>query len=169
MTDARNPADRALDLLVFAPLGLALEARELLPHLTERGRSQLESQVGMAKVVGQFAVQMGRAEIDKRLARFRGESEVAVTAAPPVSAATAPLAPHPPDDAPGPPASRPNGRAAVAVGSLAIPDYDSLAASQVVPRLAGLSTTELDAVRRYEEAHRGRKTILARIVQLHAS
>ncbi len=168
MTDVRNPADRALDLLVFAPLGLALEARELLPHLTERGRSQLENQVGMARVVGQFAVQMGRAEIDKRLARLRGEPAATVAPAPP-AAAVAPLAPHPPEEAPRRRTAPVNGSATVAVASLAIPDYDSLAASQVVPRLAGLSAAELEAVRRYEEANRGRKTILARVAQLRAS
>ena len=43
---------------------------------------------------------------------------------------------------------------------LAIPDYDSLAASQVVPRLAGLTADELEAVRAYEAAHRARRTIL---------
>lgn len=51
---------------------------------------------------------------------------------------------------------------------LAVPDYDSLAASQVVPRLAALSPDELDAVRRYEAAHRGRQTILNRVAQLLA-
>jgi hypothetical protein len=49
---------------------------------------------------------------------------------------------------------------------LAITDYDSLSASQVVPRLEGLADTELAAVRDYEAAHRGRKTILNRIAQL---
>ena len=52
------------------------------------------------------------------------------------------------------------------VGDLAIPDYDSLAASQVVPRLRALDGTELEAVRAYEAAGRGRKTILNRIAQL---
>lgn len=51
-------------------------------------------------------------------------------------------------------------------GSLAIPGYDSLSASQVVPRLAGLTPGELDAVVRYEAGHRGRRTILARATQL---
>jgi hypothetical protein len=49
---------------------------------------------------------------------------------------------------------------------LGITDYDVLSASQVVPRLAGLHESELDAVRRYEAAHRGRKTILSKIAQL---
>jgi len=55
---------------------------------------------------------------------------------------------------------------AVSADDLAIPGYDSLSAPQVVQRLAGLSTEELDAVRSYEAATRHRKTILTRIVQL---
>ncbi|HEY2331437.1 MAG TPA: hypothetical protein VGH94_05925 [Acidimicrobiales bacterium] len=50
--------------------------------------------------------------------------------------------------------------------SLAVPDYDSLAASQVIARLAALAPAELEAVRHYEEATRGRRTILGRIAQL---
>lgn len=55
------------------------------------------------------------------------------------------------------------------VQELAITDYDSLSASQVVTRLAGLAPDELDAVRAYEVAHRGRKTILNKIAQLQTS
>lgn len=50
--------------------------------------------------------------------------------------------------------------------TLAIPGYDSLSASQVVQRLAGLAQEELAAVGAYEEAHRGRRTILNRVSQL---
>ena len=52
------------------------------------------------------------------------------------------------------------------VDELAIPDYDELSASQVVERLEGLDAGELEAVRRYEAAHRGRNTILGKIAQL---
>jgi hypothetical protein len=41
-----------------------------------------------------------------------------------------------------------------------------LAASQVVARLSGLGAVELDQVAAYEEAHRGRRTILNKITQL---
>ena len=51
---------------------------------------------------------------------------------------------------------------------LPVQDYDSLAASQVVPRLATLGTDELLAVQAYERAHRNRQTILNRIAQLLA-
>jgi hypothetical protein len=54
----------------------------------------------------------------------------------------------------------------VGADELAIPAYDSLAASQVVQRLEGLTEAELEAVRRYEVAHRGRKTILGKVAQL---
>ena len=50
--------------------------------------------------------------------------------------------------------------------TLAIPEYDQLSASQVVERLDGLTAGELDAVRDYELAHRGRNTILGKITQL---
>jgi len=52
------------------------------------------------------------------------------------------------------------------VATLAIPDYDSLSASHVVNRLAGLTPKELESVRLYEGANRGRKTILSKINQL---
>jgi len=50
--------------------------------------------------------------------------------------------------------------------ALPIPEFDSLAASQVVPRLATLSQDELDLVDRYERAHRNRQTILNRVAHL---
>jgi hypothetical protein len=52
------------------------------------------------------------------------------------------------------------------VGDLAIPSYDSLSASQVVQRLAGLSREEVAAVAAYEAATRRRKTVLDRAEQL---
>ncbi len=52
---------------------------------------------------------------------------------------------------------------------LPIQDYDSLAASQVVPRLSTLGSDELRAVQAYESTHRRRQTILNRVDQLLAS
>jgi len=166
-TDAKAAAEAALDLLVYAPLGFALEARSLLPKFVERGRNQ----VSMAKMIGQFAVQQGQTEASKRLGPM-GEQVTAVLA-------DLGLAPRPPRPADVPPAPRPEPRPAVTVvpdppapttaldvAELAIPDYDSLAASQVVPRLRALSASELEDVRSYEAAGRARKTILSRIAQL---
>jgi hypothetical protein len=52
---------------------------------------------------------------------------------------------------------------------LPIPAYDSLSASQVVPRLASLERDELELIRSYEEAGRARRTILNRIEQLRSA
>jgi hypothetical protein len=53
-------------------------------------------------------------------------------------------------------------------GGLAIPDYDELAASQVIPRLDSLSAEELESIRLHEASHRSRRTILSRVAQLQA-
>ena len=49
---------------------------------------------------------------------------------------------------------------------LPIDEYESLAASQVVARLQTLQRDELETVRSFEAAHRGRRTILGKIDQL---
>jgi len=52
---------------------------------------------------------------------------------------------------------------------LAIEDYDSLAASQVVARLERLDDDDLAAIAAHEAAHRGRRTVLGKIDQLLAA
>jgi len=171
--------DHALDLFVYAPIGAALAARELLPELSERGRRQLTGQVTMARMMGEFAVRQGRGDMEKAYERAREQATATLQTlgvVPPPPAArdgrdgrdgrTAPPSPAPaPRTRPAAPA-RPATPPGPGVDTLAVPDYDSLSASQVVPRLAGLTSEELDAVRRYEAANRARKTILHRIDQL---
>ena len=179
MTDERKDAvEAALDLFVYAPLGFALEARTLLPRFVERGKNQ----VTMAKMVGQFAVQQGQVEATKRIGPVQEQVEAVLAdlglVPRPTTAPSPSPAPSVPDDdaraaadvAPvvelvPEPAPEPD-EAPLDATALAIPDYDSLAASQVVPRLRALEAEELEAVRAYEAAGRGRKTILNRIAQL---
>jgi hypothetical protein len=167
----RSPLDRAVDLLVYAPLGLAIAARDELPRLIARGRKEAEGQVGMARIVGQFAVDRGQKEAGKLLRqateRLAGLGLVPDPSrtAPPASAPAEPTAAPSPPPTPEPPAPPP----APAAGALAIPGYDALSAPQVVQRLDGLSDDELEAVRAYEAGTRGRKTILSRIAQLQSS
>jgi hypothetical protein len=165
VSDKKSPVEQAIDLFFFAPLGLLLNVDEVLPQLVERGRQQ----VTMARMFGQFAVQQGQTEATKAVAKVQEQAAelagrrapkprpapAAAPAAAANNAATTPRAPARPAPATGP-----------AAATLAIPDYESLSASQVVPRLEGLSHAELDAVRGYEAAHRGRKTILNKIAQL---
>ena len=58
---------------------------------------------------------------------------------------------------------------APAESELAVPQYDSLAASQVIPRLEMLSTSDLQLILRYEESHRNRQTIIHKVRQLLAA
>ena len=179
MTEVPKPIDAALDLFLYVPVGLAMTAAEELPKLAAKGRTRINTQLTMARVVGQFAVSRGRQEIEKRLAPAGPPAGPSRRATPVVSgsgeadhgahtngkviplvepvAAVAVVTEADPELPTGPvPAS----------AELAIPGYDSLSASQVVQRLAGLSQDELTAVGNYERAHRGRRTILNRIDQL---
>jgi hypothetical protein len=193
--DAQKTAERAIDLLVYAPVGVALYLRDTVPTFVNlfvsRGRAELgqrrqqaQGQVAQAKAMGEFAVNFGgpkvREHVEKGIAMARksaeavlggaGEDELpgAVDDVPP----PARHAPSEPAAAPSPSAaSEPAGEstpasAAPKAATLGIPDYDELSASQVVERLDGLQAGELDAVRAYEEAHRSRRTILYKIEQL---
>jgi hypothetical protein len=194
VTEEKSPVEQAVDLLVYAPLGFALEARELLPRWVDRGRQQ----VTMARMIGKFAVQQGQTEATKALGRASEQAtavlnELARTPGPSTSSASRPspapssstaasatspsvnsVTAPPSVDLRVPPAAvamakaSPGALPGAASENLAIADYDSLAASQVIPRLPGLSGGELEDVRSYEAGHRGRKTILNRIAQLQS-
>ena len=171
-----SPLDRMLELLVYAPVGLALAAKDELPRLVDRGRRGVASQVLLARFVGRLAVKHGT----KEAGRFLEQAMERVATPGPVGGSGAPFEASAAADEPwSPPAPSPsNGNGQDRSGAaapdapeeaeLAIPGYDSLSAPHVVQRLGGLAESELDAVRRYEEAHRGRRTILSRIAQLQA-
>lgn len=174
VSDARRPAESIIELVVYAPVGVVVSLGELVGRLADRGRQQVSGQVAVARAIGQFAVTQGRSELEKVAGQAWEQLRVVLDR----------LGAHPPDGA-GPPASngsRPDGATAAPspaarasgptsgpdAAALAIPDYDSLSASQVLPRLSGLSPSELEAVRSYEAAHRGRRTILNKIDQLQS-
>lgn len=182
--EKKHPVDALVELAVFAPLGLALTARDNLPELIAKGRTQVTGQVNMARMIGQFAVTQGEKDLRKRL---EGVAEtLSALGILPASTPVAPPAPTPPattteptaapaaatapSDAPrdAPVAAVADATAAPSSGDLAIPGYDTLSASQVVQRLAGLAPEELEAVRAYEAGSRGRRTILSKVAQLQS-
>jgi len=164
------------DAAVYAPLGFALEFRNLAPRMVERGRNH----VAMAKMIGQFAVrkgaddlgagvQAGRQRLEGLLGRTGEDHDAGSTAGTTTADTPAgtPAAGHRPG-------ARVSAEAAAEAADidpagLAIPDYDLLSASQVVPRLDSLTDDELDLVGRYEAGTRGRRTILAKVEQLRGS
>ena len=196
--DAQKTADKALDLFVYAPVGVALYLRDTVPTFlnlfVSRGRAELgqrrhqaEGQVAQAKALGEFAVNVGgpkvREHVEKGIAMARKSAEAVLTGVtgegavpdlakegsqPPSDASSAPVTlPTTEPTVGGPvPGETSNASPAPNAATLGIPDYDELSASQVVERLDGLQTGELDAVRAYEEAHRARRTILYKIEQL---
>ena len=175
MTERKSPIEQALDLFFYAPLGLLMNAQEVVPQLIEKGHQQ----VVVARMFGKFAVEQ---EAPKQIAHLQKQvqkvaEQLSGRAARPATPAPTP-APAPSaaavsgNGAQEPPATQTSAPVVAtpahgpAAAALAIPDYDSLSASQVVPRLEGLSADELASVEAYEAAHRGRKTILNKIAQL---
>jgi hypothetical protein len=168
----KSPVDQVADLFVYAPIGWFFEAPKLLPKLAEQGRVHTRN----ARLFGQFAVKQGEAEVRRRLAGFEEQASGLLRglgllpddrtttngAEAPASAPTSARSPRAQQAAPQPTEPGP------AADDLAITDYDSLSASHVVTRLPGLTLDELEAVREYEVAHRGRKTILNKIAQLQS-
>jgi hypothetical protein len=183
MAEEKNPFDQLLDLCVFGPIGLLVAARAKYPALVEQGRQQLMGHAQLGRFAAQFAASRGKKGAAKAIVRLR-QSQAGASADgdegerwpvdpdAPMSGGEHESAHdehsiaeeeviavrHEDDD--------PNTAASVGADELAIPSYDSLAASQVVQRLEGLTADELEAVRRYELAHRARKTVLGKVAQL---
>lgn len=188
--DGHKAAERALEVLVYAPVGLALYLRDTVPTFlnlfVSRGRSEIgqrkhqaEGQVSQAKALGEYAIEFGgpklREQVEKGIAValksaetvLGGAGESGGPAPQPAASTTRPSEP-----AVRPAAEEPRTTGGAGEGakpsatSLGIPDYDELSASQVVERLDGLQPPELHAIRDYEEAHRARRTILFKIEQI---
>jgi hypothetical protein len=154
-----EPADatalrRAVDLCVFAPVGVAVSVVEELPELIAKGRRRVELQIGNALVVGRFVVTQGQHKVAEAIGEVIGSAPVVV------GEGTRPVPPPAPRSDPD--------QAAAATVAAALADYDTLSASQVVRRLESLGPEELRAVQRYEASTRNRRTILLRADQLLA-
>jgi hypothetical protein len=192
-----DPIDRILDTFVYAPIGLLLDGKDLIPDLARRGRAQAAN----ARVLGTFAlstadsrVQTAVADVERQLGllftALSGSTPAAgtdgggeqktkspSTASSETNKPKASRAKAPAKKAPKP-VAKPSGRVPAkakasspkppSVGSLAIDGYDTLAASQIVSRLEGLTPAERKAVAKFESANRRRKTILDKIGRLDA-
>jgi len=222
VAEDKPSVEKAVELFVYAPVGMACYMRDMLPSMmgvfVARGRREVQSHrvpsppppppapddvrrridesVGFAKVVAGGGIGVARdvagtglgvardvagTTLGALLARRAAEAGPAAAApdvaAPDAAAPGAAGAPPTTDartakpkapSAKEPPSKEPASthEPAPAVDTLAIPDYDELSASQVVERLEGLDEDSLDAIRRYEAAHRGRNTILGKIARL---
>jgi hypothetical protein len=187
---ADSLSDAALDLLVFAPLGLALSARDALAGLAEKGRARVGPQLTLARTIGEIAVRQGSREAERLFRPFMEQAmsqacrtvggrlpawtrpapgaqagPVTVTA-PAGGTSSTSQEPHAASEDLWTPEEGPD---PVDSSHLAVPGYDTLSASQVIARLEGLTPEELRDVAAHERAGRGRRTILNRIDQLLAA
>ncbi len=180
-----TPLQRALDLLVFAPVGIALTVAEDLPGLIGKGHRRFETDVQNARIVGRIVVAQGQRHLVERVGKLLHltSSDGTDDASDP-TAPTAPTAPTDGRSAEGAPKAQGAGATAVVAarptpspkpeadpadeliveGALA--GYDTLSASQVVRRLESLGPADLEALKRYEASHRNRHTILNRAHQI---
>jgi hypothetical protein len=91
--DGHKAAERAVDLLVYAPVGVALYLRDTVPTFVNlfvsRGRAELgqrrrqaKGQVSQAKSLGEFAVGVGgpkvREQVEKGIAMARKGAEAVI-------------------------------------------------------------------------------------------
>ena len=155
-----GPLSRIADVFFYLPIGLAARAVEEVPKLAAAGRERFQRQAPLARMVGQMAVAQGRRRVEGLVDR---RSDQPGDAGPGVVVPIRDLRDE--DESSADASAGPAPDAA----DLPIPGYDSLSASQVVQRLPGLSADELEAVRAYEQAGRGRKTVLLRVAQLRSS
>jgi hypothetical protein len=184
----RDRLARAVELAIYAPIGVGLYLRDLAPTVVNmfvaRGRAEVDrhqqavqQHVTSARSFGEVALAFGlpmlKQRVQTQVDTLRGKQPEndAPVAAPDREPAAEPsvATPEPPRWEP---ATPPPVLSSIptydpeARDDLPIPGYDALSASQVVERLAGLPSSELDAVYAYEAAHRQRRTILGKIEQL---
>jgi hypothetical protein len=162
-SDTPDPVRRALDLFVFAPVGVALTMAEDLPALIDKGRRRFDTDVRNARVVGQFFVVQGQRQLAQRVGKLLhndndNDNDPPAPRAEPASAVVPEVDVTPPRPAADP--------ADGIIVEAALAGYDTLSASQVVRRLESLGPAELRAVHRHEASHRNRRTILNRAQQL---
>lgn len=140
MSDDRdNPVDQLIDNLVYAPLGLAVDARANWSTYVERGRSQ----IAISRFLARAATRRGAStaeSIAERLANDVGQVIVDLLGI---------------DLTPDPEPER--------VAGYPIPEYDDLNATEVIGRLEGLSPSQLEQVRTREAHGKARVTVLRAI------
>ncbi len=190
MGEERSRIERAVEYAVHVPVGFVAFARDSVPTFVQmfagRGKREVDAhhkvvntRINNYRAMGQLAVQYGPPVIRQRLVEQLETLRVLANETfasmpigdrtPPPVPTTARVVDTPPEPevvpevtaAPTGPAPDPSG--------LAIPDYDGLAASQIIERLEGLDAGELDAVDAYERATRARRTVLGKIAILRAS
>ena len=150
-----SPEQQLLELFVYAPVGIALEAVDNLPKYVERGKSQIT----IGRFLAKTAARKGTSTFESVAQRFVNDASQVV-----VDLFGLDLSPD--DDEDEPVVKAVAVVDAPADADLAIAEYDSQAAAQIVKLLSQLTPEERDEIEAYEAAGRNRVTILRKIAQL---
>lgn len=117
---------------------------------------KISQQVNAARMIGKMAVQFGSQKLASKL------QDVGTTPTEQAAAATEIAEPN--NAAP----AAPTEQVAEAILDLAIDDYTSLKAIDIISRLDSLDREQLSTISKFEAANRGRRTIISKIDQLLA-
>lgn len=151
VSDEENLGEQLLDLLIYAPIGLLLEAKDLIPKLADRGRGQ----VALTQLAGKVAGNRGR---DETAPLFRQLVEAAGAALSSMTTDEHELSDELDD----------HGESSEDDLSLPIKNYNAFSAPQLLEKLEALDQQQLDEILDYELTHRDRQTVTNRIKQLRA-
>lgn len=145
--------EKVFATMFYAPLGLGAKMVDDLPTNITKAKQQFD----FARFIGKMAVDQGVAEIATKL---RDNTCASSSAAVETSISEPELA----DDAEDATSSGPE----IDADDLALVDYDQLAASHIISKLAGLTDDEVTEIEHYEQANRGRRTVLGKIEQIRS-
>lgn len=150
--DPENPVEQLVENLLYAPVGLALEAKENWSTYIERGRSQ----VTISRFLARTATQKSTSSAERIADRLVNEVGQVI-----VDLFGIDLTPE--DE------SAPESASDAEALAFPIVDYDECTAATVVSRLATLTPRQLEAVRAREIDGKARVTVLRKIEQLLGS
>ncbi len=166
MEDDQSALEPLLELFVYAPIGMIYEYPDVLPNLVKRGKSQVQ----LAKLMGQMAKGAdGSATVNvEDLVSFASQllnkvvGDVGEFVASQVSHQAAPVAAS---EAASEPVAEPK-VAATVENTVPFAGYDDLNAKSIVAQLSELTRIQLIHVKRYEQVHKTRKTVLSAVERL---
>ena len=171
MSGLHRPGSAVVDLVVRLPVGVLHQLTVATTRSSGRTRDAdpFPSVADLIRIGGEqleYARSIGASVLAiRRMQHRRSATSVSFDAA----HGTVDDAPGDAIDDAGDGAVRTRPRVPVPPGALPIEGYDLLPASQIVGLLDALGPRDLERIDRYEQDHRGRRTILHRIGQLRAT
>ena len=152
MSEQESLGEQLLDLLLYAPIGLLLEARDLVPKLADRGRGQ----VALTRLASKVAGKQGQLDAGSLLRQLLQAAGVAVGS----------ITRDDHNDSDEFDDHNDHEESAGDDSGLPIENYNAFSAPQLLHMLEALDQGQLAAIGVYERTHRDRRTVTNRVQQL---